>query len=194
VNTPKRVLLFAACSFLLGLMAAGCNVSADPSGNTEPTPTAPLSTQAPTEAPAPTGNYDGYPEIQPDGTLMLNSDDILTPLLDAPVTQAMRSENQIFCITESGSLMQISPDGSSAVTLYSGKNQLRCLSCNGLLLYFLDGNNAIELNAANRRLEILFNREGIEDLYHWEDTLLYYRVGQVKYCHNLTTGETETVS
>lgn len=82
----------------------------------------------------------------------------------------------IYCITGQQTVARVDPDGSNGRTLFTGTQELRFLNCDGHMLYFVHGDEIVELNGNSAEYRVLLKMEHMTDMYHWEDGNLYITV------------------
>lgn len=77
-----------------------------------------------------------------------------------------------FCVTEDGTLIQISSDGSTCNTLYKVKDKIREFEQFRDKLYFLDGNTMVELDLSEAKCRTIVEYTNITEMYldNIEDT------------------------
>lgn len=139
-----------------------------------------------------------YSENFAPGLLYVIHGNTATQVVDQPVTDFTYSVHYLFCATADGQILQVSYDGSVCNHLYtSASGSLAHLEYSAGMLYFVDGNQIMEVDIPAGTSRILHRQEDVIQLFLLEGNCLAFRVagvgGESSQCYalNLATGEIE---
>lgn len=142
----------------------------------------------------------GYPMIYGagfiPGTLYWNNNGSLVKLTNQAVTEIYAAPNAVYCISENGSVLELSQDGSICNTIYTSRQgMLRELSYKSGILYVLDGDTIVALDIPNKQYRQLISHSDIIEMYGENNGIVYFAIGKgmyyQQYLYNSVTGTLE---